>query len=105
MLDRLIDQELLVQQAVKLNLERTPEVTLSIGRERRQILAQSYLERVMATVSEPSEEEIAAYYNANPALYSERKEYRFLQLAIDFPNADNGMAAEINEQIEAAARA
>ena len=103
LLDRLIDQELLVQQAEKLKLERTPEVMLAIGRERRQILAQSYLERVMATVTEPSDEEIAAYYEANPALYSQRKDYRFVQLAIDWPNADNGIAAEINERIEAAA--
>lgn len=103
LLDRLIDQELLVQQALKLSLERTPEVTLSIGRERRQILAQAYLERVMATVSEPTDGEIAAHYNANPAFYSERKEFGFLQLSIDFPNTDNGMAAAINEQLEAAA--
>jgi hypothetical protein len=59
----------------------------------------------MATVSEPADGEIVAHYNANPALYADRKEYRFLQLAIDLPpvNADKGMRELLDAQLAASA--
>ena len=74
-LDKVIERELLVQQAVNAGLERDPAVREAIEVSRRQILAQAWLDKVAAgrTVSR---DEIHSFYAGNPALFAERRVYR-----------------------------
>src|SRR5262245_39846736 len=58
----LIDQHLLIQQAVGKKLDRDPEVLAAMEQSRAQILAQAYVQRSIAANLKPSEEEIRAYY-------------------------------------------
>jgi EpsD family peptidyl-prolyl cis-trans isomerase len=84
-LERIIDQELLVQKALKSKLDRDPQVMQSIEEAKRQILARAYIERAMAASSTESREEIRKFYQDNPALFERRRIYRVHELAVVAP--------------------
>jgi EpsD family peptidyl-prolyl cis-trans isomerase len=81
-LERMIDQELLVQKAIEKKLDREPRVMQSIEASRRQILSQSYVEQLSAQAQRPSADEIRKFYGERPELFAERKIYRLQELAI-----------------------
>ena len=82
-LDKLIDQELAVQQALELKLDRDPKVLQQLDAHRRELLARSYYERVGENVAKPSAEEVKQYYDANPALFKERRVYNLQEMSIE----------------------
>ncbi len=84
-LERLIDQELAVQQANALNLDREPRVVQQLEAVRREVLARAYAEKVGESASRPTPEEIKAYYDANPALFSQRRVYSLQEVRIEAP--------------------
>ncbi|MEW6514337.1 MAG: EpsD family peptidyl-prolyl cis-trans isomerase [Pseudomonadota bacterium] len=81
-LDKLIDQEVLVQQAVASKLDRDPKTMQAIENARRDILARSFIEKVSTTVHKPSAEDIKEYYGKHPELFAERRIYNFNEIAI-----------------------
>lgn len=81
-LERLIDQELALQKATEQKLERDPRVLTQIEAARRDIIARAYIEKVGSGAPKPSADDIKAYYEANPALFSERRVYQLQELAI-----------------------
>jgi EpsD family peptidyl-prolyl cis-trans isomerase len=74
-LERLIDQQLAVDQAVDKKLHRSPEIVAQIESTRREILARAYLKQITDAVAKPTEEEARKYYAENPALFAERKAF------------------------------
>jgi EpsD family peptidyl-prolyl cis-trans isomerase len=84
-LEKVIDRELLVQQALAAKLDRDPQVQQSIENARRQVLAQAYLERAAAAASGSTRDEVRAFYTENPALFAERRIYRLRELAVAAP--------------------
>lgn len=81
-LERLIDQELIVQKARQRHLERDPEVARELEASRREILVRAYLDRVVGPASPPTEEEVRAFYEANPALFAERRIYELQEISV-----------------------
>jgi len=81
-ISRLIDQQLLVQQAIDKKLDRDPQVLGALEAARANILAQAYVQRNIAPQAKPSEQEITKYYNDNPDLFAQRKVYRLAELTI-----------------------
>lgn len=75
-LERLIDQELAVQKAAELKLDRDPRVVQAIEAARREIVARAYAEKIGERVPKPAPEEIRKYYDENPALFRERRIYQ-----------------------------
>lgn len=84
-LERLIDQELMVQQAKDRKLDRDPKVMQSLEFARREVLARAYAEQVVGTAPRPSEAQIAAFYDENPGLFSKRRIYNLQELNIRMP--------------------
>ncbi|TVT56723.1 MAG: peptidyl-prolyl cis-trans isomerase, EpsD family [Azoarcus sp. PHD] len=84
-LERLIDQELLVQQAKERKLDRTPKVMQAIESARREILARAYADQVAGFGVRPSASEVSAFYEANPGLFAKRRIYDLRELSIRIP--------------------
>ena len=82
-LEQLIDQELLVQKASELKLDREPSVLQAIESAKRQILSQAAAERVLGKPEELKTADIERFYNENPALFAQRKNYIFTVFSID----------------------
>lgn len=89
-LDRLIDQQIAVEQAIARKLDRNPDVLLNIESARREILARSYLEQFASAQPKASDEEIKRYYDEHPDLFAKRRIYSLQELAIP----KNGVSLE-----------
>lgn len=81
-LDRLVDQQLAVEQAIAKKLDRNPDVLLNLEAARREILARSYLEQIAAAQPKATDEEIKRYYDEHPDLFSKRRIYNIQELDI-----------------------
>ena len=81
-LERLIDQDLALQQAQERKLDREPGVLQQLEATRREIIARAYVEKIAAGAPKPSPAEVKAYYDAHPALFKERRIYNLQELAI-----------------------
>lgn len=89
-LDRLIDQHLMAEQAQLDGLAQQPDVLQRLDQVLQTNLANQYLERKSATLAaSPSEREIVQFVNARPALFAERKVFRFEETILNLPAKDN----------------
>ena len=82
-LDRLIDQELALQRADDLKLDRDPRVVQQLEAARREIIARAYLEKVGEAAPKPTPDEVKKYFDEKPALFKERRIYSIQEIAIE----------------------
>lgn len=82
-LERLIDQQLALQKADDLKLDRDPRVVQQLEASRRDILARAYLEKVGEAAARPTPQEVQAYYDEQPALFKERRIYSLQEISIE----------------------
>ena len=82
-LERMIEQELMVQKADDLKLDRDVKVTQQLDAARREVLARAYVEKVGEAAIKPSSDEIKKYYADKPALFSERRIYNLQEIVIE----------------------
>ena len=81
-LERLIDQELAVQKAGDQKVDRDPRVVQQIESARREIISRAYLEKIAQGAPKPTPQEVKTYYDAHPALFSNRRVYSFQEVNI-----------------------
>ncbi len=84
-LEQLINQQLLMQQAIEKKLDSDPKVAQALDMAKRAILAQAYVQKVASGTPKPTPEAITEFYAKNPALFAERRVYKFNQLSIAGP--------------------
>jgi EpsD family peptidyl-prolyl cis-trans isomerase len=94
-LDKLIDQQLTVEQAMDKKLDRAPNVMQAIEAAKREILSRAYLEQVAAAQPKPTADEVKKFYTDHPELFSQRRLYNLQELAV----AATGAAAEEIKQM------
>ena len=82
-LERLIDQELAVQKSAELKVDRDPRVLQALEAARREIIARAYVVKIGEGATKPAPAEIKAYYDANPALFKDRRVYQLQELTIE----------------------
>ena len=97
-LRNLVDQQLLVKQALEKKVDRDPQIVAALDSARNQILAQGYLEKELSSLPKPGTQEINAYYAKHPELFAERRIYRFQELLI---NGGLARTEEIRKKITA----
>lgn len=97
-LDKLVDQELAVEQAVEKKLDRSPDVLMAIENARREILARAYIEQITAAMAKPTVDEAKKYYAEHPQLFAERRIYNIHEIVLP---AAAGIADELREMLEA----
>ena len=82
-LERLIDQELALQKADDLKIDRDPRVVQQLEAAKREIIARAYLDKVGEAAAKPTPEEIKKYYDEKPALFKERRIYSIQEIGIE----------------------
>ena len=82
-LERLIDQQLALQKADDLKLDRDPRVVQQVEAAKREILARAYIEKLGEGAAKPTPDEIKKYYDEKPALFKERRIYNIQEIAIE----------------------
>ena len=97
-LDKLVDQQLAVEQAVEKKLDRSPDVLMAIDAARRDILARAYVDQLASTVSKPTPEDAKKYYAEHQSLFAERRIFNIQEIVLP---ASPGIAAQLNTMLGA----
>lgn len=84
-LDKLVDQEILAQQALADKLDRDPKVVQQLEAARQQTLARAWVEHSAQAISPPSKADVDAFYDQHPELFANRRIYRLQQLQLLAP--------------------
>lgn len=99
-LERLIDQQLAVDQAEEKKLNRSPEVVAALEAARREVLARAYAQSITGGQERPTPEEVKKYFTDHPQLFSERRVYNIQELVVP-TGGDRSLAAEAKAQVAA----
>ena len=92
----LVEQEIVLRKARELKLDRDQRVVQSVEAMKREVIMRAYLDRIADGASKPSAKEIQAYFDDNPALFSQRRIYTFQELSVQ---ANDAQRAEIEGQL------
>lgn len=78
----LVEQQLAINWAVKNKLDRSPAVVQAIEESRRDILARAAIDQITAGLPKVTDDEAAGYFNANPALFAQRRVFTLQELVL-----------------------
>jgi EpsD family peptidyl-prolyl cis-trans isomerase len=81
-LERLVEQEVLVQEALEKKRDRDPAVVQQLEAARRDILARAFLQSVSETSTKPDDAAVRKFYADNPALFKDRNVFQFTEIAL-----------------------
>lgn len=96
LLKSLIDRQLILEEAERNKIDRTPDVMRAIERSKVQIIVQAYLESIASKVTKPLKAEIDEYYQKHPEFFAHRKEYDLRQLIIANKSYSEGLKTFID---------
>jgi len=82
-LERLIDQEVALQKAEDMKLDRDPRVQQQVEAARRDIIARAYLERLGEGAAKPTGDEVRQFYESKPALFKARNVYNIQEIVVE----------------------
>jgi EpsD family peptidyl-prolyl cis-trans isomerase len=84
-LEQLIDEQLLVEKADKVKMDKEAGAQQALDAARREVLARAYLEQAAQTVPLPTDAAIHTYFDANDALFAHRRVYTLQEYLAKVP--------------------
>jgi len=96
LLESLIDRQLITAEAIRNQIDRSPEVIQAVERTKAQIIAQAYLQSITSKLPRPSMVEIEDYYQKHPEYFVQRKQYDIQQLVL----ASKDLSSELKSVID-----
>lgn len=97
-LEALIDEELLVQEAIATGLDRDPVVVASQVQASREMLARLAAERIAAGVPPVAEAQVREFYSSHPEWYAKRKLYQLVAFTV----ARSSVTPAIQKELDSA---
>ena len=82
MLNRLVEQEGIVQEALNKKTDREPNVQQQLEAARREVLVRNYLQKIASSVSPPDPLEVEKFFSEKPFLFQNRKVYKFAEISL-----------------------
>ncbi|MBY0475003.1 MAG: EpsD family peptidyl-prolyl cis-trans isomerase [Nitrosomonas sp.] len=98
LLESLIARQLVVDEAIRNKLDRTPDVMQARERANAQVIAQAYLQGIISKIAKPTKAEIEDYYQKNPELFAQRKQFDLTTVRV----ATKNVSEELKKIIDAA---
>jgi EpsD family peptidyl-prolyl cis-trans isomerase len=98
---QMVDLELLRQAAVDSGLDKDEAIRAKLAKapqeSPRQILGLAYVNKQLSSIPAPTDADVVAYYNNNPAQFAERRQYQLGSCAI---KGINGKESKIKTELE-----
>ncbi len=79
-LDKLVDQQLAVQQAIEKRLDRNPNIMQAIEAAKAEVLARAYLEQIAGALPKPTVDEARTFYAEHPELFAQRRVFNLQEI-------------------------
>ncbi len=95
-LESLVDRQIVLNQAMEEKVDRDPKVVQSIERAKALIIAQAYMQNKTGTPAKPTRDEIAQYFDKNPALFAQRKTMELRQINLATSDLSDNLKKEID---------
>ena len=83
LLDQMISEKLLLQDAISKNLKNDEKIALQIEDMTNQILIQALIEKEVLDATDVSDEEAEEYYNNNPAEFTEKEQVHLFNIMVE----------------------
>lgn len=84
-LEQLIDEQLLVDKAEKVKMDKEAGAQQALDAARRDVLARAYVEQAAQTVPSPSDAAVHTYFDDHEALFSHRRVYTLQEYLAKVP--------------------
>ena len=84
-LEQLIDEQLIVERAEKVKMDKEPAAQQALDASRREVLARAYVEQGAQSVAAPTDAAMHAYFDANDALFSHRRVFTLQEYLAKVP--------------------
>ena len=84
-LEQLIDEQLFVDRAEKVKMDKEAGAQQALDAARREMLARAYMDQVGLSVAVPTEAAIHTYFDANDALFTHRRVYTLQEYLARLP--------------------
>jgi len=81
-LERLIEQQVAINEAVSKKLDRSPEVVTAIENAKREIIAHALIDQIASSQTEPTVAEAKEYFAAHPELFSQRRVFSLQEIVL-----------------------
>lgn len=94
-LDRMVEERVWLETAVKQGVEKRPEVEAQLVNQRRDLLIRTYLGEAMAKAPAPSDEQIQAYYDAHQAEYMAEEQVKVRHIQVKDEKAAKQVEKEL----------
>lgn len=95
LLESLIARQLIIDEAIRTKLDRSPDVMQARERANAQIIAQEYLQGIVSKVAKPSKAEIDEYFQKHPEYFAQRKQFDLTIVRIATKDLSNELKAII----------